>query len=141
MFTSLVLTFWLLGTPPSIGCRGIEDRDRRSFDKRDPITIDVDGDGKLDTIIPRIYKVRRTHWITFDLKTSRGRVLKSFFKYEYGTDESAYWVYALVPCNINKDGRTDLVFYSGDDTTSETVNLVKKGSGFKVHSRRVTKVE
>jgi hypothetical protein len=92
MFTSLILTFWLLGTPPPIDCRRIEDGDRRSFDKRAPIAIDVDGDGKLDTIIPRIYKVRRIHWIAFDLKTSRGRVLKSFFKYEYGTDESTYWV-------------------------------------------------
>jgi hypothetical protein len=73
MVTSLVLTFWLLGTPPSIDCPRIEDGDRRSFDKRDPITIDVDGDGKLDTIIPRIYKVGRTHWIKLFIVFTLGR--------------------------------------------------------------------
>lgn len=141
MFTTLVLTYSLLAVFPSADCRPIEDRDRRSFDQGSVIRIDVDGDGMLDTIIPRIYKVRRTRWISFDLKTSSDHVLKSFFKYKYGTGKSAYWVYALVPCNINKDGRTDLVFYSGDDTSSETVNLVNRANGFKVQSRKVTRVE
>ena len=90
MFASLVLACLLLGVSPSADCRRVEDRDRRAFDERSPITMDVDGDDKLDTITPQTYQVRGTRWISFDLKTSRGRVPKSFFKYEYGTDESAY---------------------------------------------------
>jgi hypothetical protein len=115
----------------------------------------VDGDAKPDRISPRIYTVRakrkplgngrtkgkETHWIAFDLETSRGRVANSFFRYEYGTDEADYWVYALVPCDVNKDGRTDLVFYSGDDTSDETIILLNKGVRFIVHSRKVSEGE
>jgi len=152
VFANLILACSLLSLAPPADCRIIEDRDRRSFDERVPIFIDVDGDGKPDRISPRVYKVRakreppgngrakakETHWITFDLKTSKGRVAKSFFRYEYGTDEAGYWVYALVPCDVNKDGRADLVFYSGDDTSDETIILLNKGGRFIVHSREVS---
>lgn len=141
MFISLALTCLLLSVPPSADCRTVEDRDRRSFDEQGVITIDVDGDGKPDTITPRIYKAGGNRWISFDLKTSKGRDLKSFFKYKYGNDESEFWVYALVPCNINKDGRTDLVFYAGDDTSNETIDLVNRGNSFGVQSRKVIDVE
>ena len=152
MFANLVLACSLLSPAPPADCRIIGDRDRRSFDERGPILVDVDGDGKPDRISPRIYTVRaqreppskggadanETHWITFDLKTSRGRVAKSFFRYEYGTGEAGYWVYALVPCDVNKDGRADLIFYSGDDTSDETVILLNKAGRFIVHSRKVS---
>ena len=142
----------LLSITPSKDCRVIEDRDKRGFDDLRPIIVDVDGDGKPDTITPRTYAVRinrkskgksrrkprEVHWITFDLKTSKGRVLRSFFKYDYGTDEADYWVYALVPCDFNKDGRKDLIFYTGDDTSDETVFLLNKGGSFIVHSRKHT---
>ncbi|MCA1623786.1 MAG: hypothetical protein LC768_06680 [Acidobacteria bacterium] len=113
--------------------------------------MDVDGDGKLDTITPRAYKVkvnrktssktkskvRENYWIAFNIKTSNGRVLNSFFRYNYGINEAVYWVYAFVPCRINRDGRTDLLFYSGDDTSQESVVLVNRGNSFKVFSRKV----
>lgn len=134
-------------------CRKIvvQDPDRRGFDERESFEIDVDGDGKPDTFTPRTYTVKTTrkvsgktklkageiHWIAFDLKTSKGRVIKSFFKYSYGTDEADYWVYAFVPCKINGDGKTDLLFYSGDDTSEESIILVNRGNAFKVFSRRV----
>ena len=133
-------------------CRKIvvQDSDRRGFDERNSFTLDVDGDGKPDTITPRTYtvktnrkisgktksKAREIHWIAFDLKTSKGRVINSFFKYNYGTDEADYWVYAFVPCRINSDGRTDLLFYSGDDTSDETIILENRRSIFKVRSRK-----
>lgn len=155
MLGHFILACSLLSLSPSADCRNIEDRDRRSFDDRSPITLDVDGDGKPDTIAPRIYtvkasrrttandnpKARESHWISFDLKTSNGRVLNSFFRYEYGTEEADYWVYAVVPCDVNKDGRTDLVFYSGDDTSDETVILLNIGKRFKVQSRKTSIVE
>ncbi len=134
-------------------CRKIvvQDSDRRGFDERESFTLEVDGDGKPDTLTPRTYvvknsrvasgktksKARETHWITFDLKTSRGRVIKSFFKYNYGTAEADYWVYAFVPCRMNRDGRTDLLFYSGDDTSEESIILVNTGNAFKDYSRKV----
>jgi hypothetical protein len=155
MFANLILACSLLSLTRSADCRIIEDRDRRSFDERSPIFIDVHGDGKPDRIWPRLYAVRakrkpldnarqkakETHWITFDLKTSKGKVAHSFFRYEYGTEEADYWVYALVPCDINKDGRPDLVFYSRDDTSDETIILLNKGGRFIVHSRKVSEGE
>lgn len=134
-------------------CRKIvvQDSDRRGFDEREPVMLDVDGDGELDTITPRTYEVKITrkvsgktirganHWITFDLKTSKGRVINSFFKYKYGTDEADYWVYAFVPCRANSSRRTDLLFYSGDDTSDETIILENRENSFKVRSRK-TKV-
>lgn len=134
-------------------CRKIivQDHHRRSFDARNSFSIDVDGDGKPDTITSRTYrvkvnrmtssktkpKVRENYWIAFDINTSKGRVLNSFFKYNYGTNEAVYWVYALVPCKINRDGKTELLFYSGDDTTQETVILENTRNIFKVYSRKV----
>ena len=130
---------------------GVKDSDRRSFDNLNSFILDVDGDGKPDTITPRTYtqktnlklsgkskqKAREIHWIAFDVKTSQGRVLNSFFKYNYGTEEADYWVYAFVPCRINRNGRSNLLFYSGDDTSEEKVILVNRNNVFKVYSREV----
>ena len=122
---------------------GITDDDRRGFDELMPISIDVDGDGKADTITPRTYQINTKkgskeardiqNWIAFDLVTSRGQTVKSFFKYNYGTAEQggSYWVYALKSAgDINRDGKTDLIFYSGDDTSDETVWLANRGNRF-----------
>jgi hypothetical protein len=143
VFTHLLPVLMLLPTALSGNCQEVQDRDRRGFDNVRSIALDVDGDGKPDEITPRIYsemtrrtqhgKIRRpyaSHWITFDLKTTRGRRLRSFFRYQYGIDMADYWVYALIPCDVNKDGRIDLIFYSGDDTSAETIVLLNKGIRF-----------
>jgi hypothetical protein len=145
----LILLCALVSTQGPSKCQQIEDRDRRAFIDLSPIVVDVDGDGNPDRISPRIYtvrvksrvhgsarsKLREIHWITFDLETSQGRVLRSFFRYRYGTDVADYWVYVVVPCDVNRDGKTDLVFYSGDDTSDETIVLLNRGGRFVVHSR------
>jgi len=147
MFIPVVLMGLLLGIPASSKCRGLEDGDRRGFTDLAPIVLDIDGDGEPDTITPRIVvthyrgrssKLHQQEWIVFDLKTSRGRLLRSFFKYHYGTDKVDYWVWALVPCRANKQARTDLVFYSGDDTSDVTIVLTNQKGGFRVHSRKVS---
>ena len=155
MLVQLLLSCFLLGTAPQNRCRGITDADRRAFDDGSPVVLDVDGDGRPDQIKPRVYKARtrrgaagragqkfsEVDWLAFDLTTSRGRVIKSFFKYDYGEDGVRYWVWALVPCDFDSDGRVDLKFYSGDDTSDETVILRNTGRAFKVHSRKVRQVE
>lgn len=125
----------------------ITDENSRSYTDNKPFKIDVDGDGKADTIVPRTYKVKGTrkyskevseiHYITFDLKTSKGAFIKSFFKYEYGTNLADYWGYSILPCKINKGTKFDLLFYTGDDTSDETVVLKNRRTTFKVHSRKV----
>jgi hypothetical protein len=133
----------------------ITDEDRRGFNELTPIKLDVDGDGKPDTIKPRVYQVKTKppikgkrlrkrdiqNWIAFDLTTSQGRTIKSFFKYKYGTAEQggSYWVYALKSTgDINRDGKSDLIFYSGDDTSDERIWLANKGNRFIVFKRKTS---
>ena len=146
MIIEIMLASLLLSVTPSPKCRAIDDNDKSSFyGHLDPIVMDIDGDGKPDTITPRLVvthyhdkksKLHQAESIVFDLKTSRGRVVRTFFKYKYGTDKINYWVWALVPCKVKRDRRRDLVFYSGDDTSDETIVILNQGSRFRVHSRK-----
>ena len=134
----------------SAAAQTVTDDDKRGFGDLDPILIDVDGDAKPDKIQPRTYQTYKRrpgqrlklsaiqNWITFDLTTSRGKRIRSFFTYNYGTAENggSYWVYALIPAgDLNKDGWTDLTFYTGDDTGDETVTLASRKGRYIVRSR------
>jgi len=137
--------------PMLVQAQVITDDVKRAFGDLTPIKIDVDGDGRTDSIQPREYAlvdkcVKGTplkftdiqHWISFELTLAGGQKIPSIFKYRFGDSESTYWVYALVPAgDVNGDRKTDLVFYSGDDTSDETITLVNKGNRFIVHSRKV----
>ena len=146
MLIQIIVAGLMLSVPPSSKCPAIDNSDKRGFQgDLDPIVMDIDGDGKPDTITPRLVvthyrdkksKLHQSEWIVFDLKTSRGRIARSFFKYHYGTDKVDYWAWALVPCKANKDGRRDLVFYSGDDTSDETIVISNQQNGFRVISRK-----
>lgn len=143
--------------PGLSSCRKVvvQDADRRSFDDTGAFALDVDGDGRPDSVTPRAYTVKRgrtksdkstskareIHRIAFDVRTSLGRHLKSFFTYDYGTDEAGYWMYAFVRCDADGDAEADLLFYSGDDTSEETVILEYSGGVFKVRSRKTDDLE
>lgn len=125
--------------------KSFTDSDKRDFGDRKSFKIDIDGDGIQDTISPRTYKtkptkptkgIREIHWITFNLKTSQGKTINSFFKFKYGDNRADYWVYALVPCKIKGGKENDLLFYAGDDTSDKTVILENKGASFRVYSRK-----
>jgi hypothetical protein len=143
----LLISFFLVA---QADCETVDDRDKRSFDDLRPIAIDIDNDGEPDKILPRLLKLKPTttrhgaekvrekesHWIVFDLHTSKGRKLKSFYRFQYGSDWADYWVYAVVPCDLNGDGKTDLVFYSGDDESDDTTILLNKNGRFVVYSKK-----
>lgn len=127
----------------AITAQRYDGKGRRPFDDLSPIYLDLDGDRKSDSIRPRAYKIRRgrihVNWIAFDAKLSSGRNLKGFFRYKYGTDDVNYWVYALRQIrDVNHDGKKDLLFYTGDDTSDETVVVVTKGNRYVVGSRRTS---
>jgi hypothetical protein len=149
MFIQIILASLLLSIPPSSKCRAIGDSDMRSFadSDPDPIVMDIDGDRKPDTITSRFVvthfrdrksKLHQAEWLVLDLKTSRGRVVRSFFKYHYGNDRIDYWVWWLAPCKVNKGGRRNLVFYAGDDTSDETIVISNVRGSFRVLSRKVS---
>ena len=149
MFSQILLSALLVTTPPSKCSVAVSDEIKRPYDDLTPVLLDVDGDGKLDKIIPRTYvgpptkkrhgadraREKESHWIAFDLEVS-GKPSKSFFRFNYGSDLADYWIYALVPCRANKDRRPDLIFYTGDDESSDTVIFVNTGRGFVVQSRK-----
>jgi hypothetical protein len=149
LFTTLFIIYASVAQLPP-ACPDNEHLDRRPFSNLAPIEIQMDAAEKPDQIIPHLYSVplkrkkgakaaataRVAHWISFDLIRSDGRVQKSIFTYQYGVSDGDYWVYALVPCDINKDGRPDLLFYSGDDSSDETVTLLNRGGTFQVSKRK-----
>jgi hypothetical protein len=145
----LLICFMVVGLYATSPEERIGDVNKRGFENLDPIILDVDGDGKPDRIIPRTFRkqvkvpkrnslgnlITELHFITFDLFFADGHSFKSFFTYQYGTSLGDYWVYALVLPATPKAGKAELVFYTGDDTTDETIHICLKGHRFKVISR------
>ena len=140
MLLELLLASLLVGrsTP---ACLEVADADKRSYDDLRPIPVQLVPGGPVSSVVPRVYvtrapkrgtkPARETHWIAFDLRRADGSVRKSFYRFNYGDNVADYWVYALVPCDVNQDGRTDLVFYAGDDTGDDIVVLMNRNGRFR----------
>ena len=131
----------MLAAQSTPACLEVADADKRPYDDLTPIPIQLGPGGPVASVIPRVYvtcspkrgkqPARETHWIAFDLKRGDGSVRKSFFRFNYGDNVADYWVYALVPCDVNQDGRIDLVFYAGDDTGDDIVVLLNRNGRFR----------
>lgn len=141
MFTSLLLSFFFL-----CGFQGNDAQNDtgRGFQDLSPFTMDVDGDGKPDKLVPRTYvrkvtpkknvkpeeRITETHWITFDLVLADNRIIKSVFTFEYGNNLADYWSYGIETLGKNKNGRLRLRFSAGDDTGYENITLESRVGKF-----------
>ena len=148
LFQILLSALLVTRQPPNCSV-AVSDEIKRDYKELRPLVFDVDGDGKLDRIIPRTYvgpptkmlhgakrtSEKESHWIAFDLKLAN-RPQKTFFRFNYGSDWADYWIYAVAPCRANRDRLTDLIFYAGDDSSDDTVVFRNTGRGFVIHSRK-----
>ena len=117
---------------------------RRSFTELDPIT--VVSEGVPWQVEPRTYSQKdgdrgETHWVALTLRRPGSTEEQPFFKYRYGDESAQYWVYVLHVCDSNADGRQDLTFYAGDDTTDVRVEFVNTGSDLRETKRTMTEGE
>jgi hypothetical protein len=111
------------------------------------VMMDLDGDPELEQVfkstverpVPKNQvcpgrawsdKVKTDVFAKFDLVDGKER--STLFEYKIGTNLATYWVYKIREVrHINRDGFVDLVFYTGDDTSDETVLLLRKKDHYK----------
>jgi hypothetical protein len=111
------------------------------------INQDIDNNGKPDLIIAS-YFIRPIFVPKYDSSNSCHPIPGKFVRYTlykdsvktgevileqvYGTNLSSYWVHKLeVSGDIDRDGRKELMFYMGDDTSQESIYLFLKPDGVK----------
>jgi hypothetical protein len=106
---------------------------------------DINGDSRMDKIVkvkdvqPAYTlgnsggcKITTGHYIKYLLFLDGQREPITVFNHKYGTEEADYWQYKLeVLKDLNMDGKSDLIYYAGDDTSQEYVFLLQKPSSFK----------
>jgi len=163
LLRTILLSGLLSGAQSPLHCQESPEGRRHGFDFQGPILLDVDGDGKDDTFIPRNFikkvsypwkpdkklRVVEEHFISFDLQLSTGQKLKSVFTYKYGiemagkqgTTGADYWVFALIPPDHPVKGEIDVFFYAGDDSSDDMYRLRLKNGKFKIISHKHTEGE
>ncbi len=114
------------------------------------IQSDIDGNGIPDRVVAT-YFTRPVSVLDNDrllsCKTVPGKFVrytmyangqkngKVIFEENFGSTRASYWVHRLeIGKDLNRDGRQDLVYYMGDDTSDETTYLLQKQAGFKAVS-------
>jgi hypothetical protein len=114
---------------------------------------DINGNGRPDRIVASYFS--RPVLVVDDFKANTCRTVpgkfvrytmyadgqkngKVIFEENYGSTRASYWVHRLeIVKGIDGDGRKDLVFYMGDDTSDETTYLLQNPEGFKAVSAGV----
>jgi Bacterial SH3 domain len=77
-------------------------------------------------------KMKTQVFVKFDLVEGKSGKRSTMFEHNIGTNLATYWVYDIREVrNINRDEYVDLVFYNGDDTSDETVLLLRKQDHYK----------
>ena len=79
------------------------------FERNSPVEIDIDGDGRLDTVQPRTFsqnpkKGLKEEWIEFTFTLTGGRKVNPI-RYKYGNEDGRYYSYSLYSQgDMNHDG-------------------------------------
>lgn len=144
----------LMGMPLAIWCLFTQSlnahADLKLPSSKTVIKADINGNGTLDRVVAT-YFIRPV--LTIDnyrahtCKTVPGKFVrytmypngrkngKVIFEQQYGSILSEYWGHQLeIGKDLNRDGRKDLVFSVGDDTSSEEIYLLQQSKGFKAVS-------
>jgi hypothetical protein len=111
------------------------------------LKVDINGNGKLDRVVATYFsrpvlviddfkantcKTTSGKFVRYTMYTDGQKKGRVIFEENYGSTIASYWVHQLeIGKDLNRDGRTDLVFYMGDDTSDETTYLLQKPEGFK----------
>jgi hypothetical protein len=137
-----------IGCSFSASCSAAED-----LKLPDPMTVikaDINGNGIADRIVASYFsrpvlvldnneqhtcKTVPGKFVRYTLYPDQQHNGKVIFEENYGSTRASYWIHKLeIAKDINLDGRKDLVFYMGDDTSNETTYLLQKPEGFKAVS-------
>lgn len=124
----------------------------RACDDVSPIALDLDADGRLDRLTPRILSLRRAfipgaapyphgdveRYVAFALDSAAGRSLGTVLQYRFGTENGGYATYRIGAIgDADGDGRGDLAFHVGGELPAETIVLLDRGDHFVTRSSGV----
>lgn len=127
----------------------IQDSDKHPFEST-TLQMDIDGDGREDEVFVRVTsrspdscglpEGRTTaRWISFEYQPASGPGRSPIYEICFGSEESSYWVWALKPWgDVDDDGKVDLYYYHGDDTSDEEVLLLREGDTWIPRSRGIS---
>jgi hypothetical protein len=110
------------------------------------INEDIDNNGKPDRIVAS-YFIRSVlvpqysskscqtlsgKFVRYTLYADGAKTGKVILEQSYGTSRASYWVHRLtLDKDLDGDGRKELLFYMGDDTTEESIYLFLQPDGIK----------
>jgi hypothetical protein len=111
------------------------------------INADINGNGKLDRVVasyftrpvlvledsrPNSCKTVPGKFVRYTMYADGQKNGRVILEENYGSTRADYWTHRLeLGKDLDGDGRKDLVFYMGDDTSDETTYLLQKPTGFK----------
>jgi hypothetical protein len=110
------------------------------------INEDIDNNGKPDRIVASYFirpviipkydsnscQTLSGKFVRYTLYADGAKTGKVILEQDYGTSLASYWIHRLIlDKDIDGDGRKELLFYMGDDTSQESMYLFVKPDGIK----------